>query len=271
MTLGFLSISLLGSHIFANPNDFLNAQNRSVTKDYNRCLEFLTGSKLLTADHIDKIMSSKSWEIVAGRLTSHTACSHTNIMFFKQFLADQLFPEAIISLLTQPLLNDNLITICTCMHTLSYSQSTINAFKKFLLALFSTKKYPYIIDFQESIMNNDVAKVSSYLNEGFRPDWIIDENLSTGLMVAINQNQNNIVDLLLTCPSINLEAMNVFGMHSLMLAIQNSNFKLAQKLLKYQGWDLSLTNKEGQTVFDLAQEYLPNFYRALYTYQPYDN
>lgn len=269
--LGILFLSLLGSQIFTTPNNFLNAQNRWITKDKGRCIEFLEGSKLLSVDHIEIIMKSKSWNIVAGRLTSNTKCSLKNISIFTEFLNNKPFPPAVINLITQPRMNDNLIAICSRMHELSYSRSTINAFKKFLLALFSTKQYPDIIDFQESLENGDYEEVSNYLNKGFRPDWIIDENLSTGLMIAINQGNNHIADLLLTCPSINLETMNREGINTLMLAIKKGNFSLAQKLLDYQGWDFTLTNQEGLSVFDLAEDYLPNIYRALHKYQPYDN
>lgn len=230
-------------------------------------MEFINGKDSLEKKHFEQIMSSISWKIVSEKIAQKEKCSYTNISKFKMLLVDKGFSDNAISLLSKPLMNDNLIFICSRMHELEYSSNSIAKFKIFLLALFATDSFLEIIDFQKSIEIGDYEKVYLYLSSGFRPNWIIGNNLETGLMTAIENETQSIIDLLLSCPSINLEATDRQGKNSLMLAIQKENFALARTLLKYQGWNLLQKDIAGYSAYDFAATYLPHLYRALEEYR----
>ena len=83
---------------------------------------------------------------------------------------------------------------------------------------------------------------------------IIDEKGETLLSNALNNNQNDIYDIILNCPSLNLKYKDNNGNSYLHLAVMNQNEKVV-KILINKGININMQNKLGNTALQLAYEY----------------
>ncbi len=239
---------------------FSLAQNKYIYTKKSYTNRFIKGYKGLDKEKFNIIMQSDTWDIVFNKIKNEEKCTRTNRDRFKYFLAEHAcFSEETINFLSYPLSNNHLCITLQSMWQFGYSFEEINQFKHFLIALFAPHLYEDIKLFEQNIKNSAKQQVYDYLIRGFRPDWVIslDDDLYTGLMIAVNANNYDIVSMLIECPKIYLNAVNSQGMNALMMSIKNKNESIAQVLLKKKGWDFWNFNTNRETAIALASIYLP--------------
>jgi len=96
----------------------------------------------------------------------------------------------------------------------------------------------------------DVPTVRRLIAEGVDINGM--HNITTGLMGAIVSNNSEIVNILLSCPDIDVNTRNVFGFGALYCAIRCGNTEAVSKILSRGDIKLDNTDYWGNTVLHVA-------------------
>lgn len=242
-------------------------QNKTLKLLNKEILYFLDGYSKLTTEHFDAILNKLSHDDIQELSNNKELQTQTRSNLVPSMITS-IFSVEIIDLLTQPLINSNLILICKRMVQLGYSLDTINRFKKYLLSIFSGH-YKDIADFEKAIVraahvnNNDCTEILSFLQNGYRPDWVLSGNLSTGLMLAIKYNLPTLAKIFLDQPHITLDATDFEGTNALMMSISCKQANIVKKLLKNDRWNIYQQNKYGKSPLSLAEKFMPSIVNDL--------
>lgn len=112
----------------------------------------------------------------------------------------------------------------------------LNKFGFLLTLIFSVSTFSYaqtpaqITDFAKAAKFDDVSVVKSLLTKGVNPN-AVDTNGNPMLILAIKDRSNNVIDLLLKDPKIDVDLSNKSGETPLMMASIDGNLPLVKTLV----------------------------------------
>lgn len=117
-----------------------------------------------------------------------------------------------------------------------------------------TLSFPFTVfaddtdDWFMAIQNDYTGKVKELLKKGFDPNTVETQRGDTGLILAMREDSNHVLDVLLSAPQIKLNTTAFNGDNALMIACYKGNEEAVSKLLK-KG---AAVNKDGWTPLHYA-------------------
>ena len=118
--------------------------------------------------------------------------------------------------------------------------------------IISSSSYNVILNklVKNIIINSNIDMVKKFIDNGFDINYMIHNN--TLLMYAFEYSNIDMIKLLLSYPSININTIDNNGNTALLYAIINNNIEVVKQLLLYPSINVNIINNENNTVLILA-------------------
>ncbi len=226
------------------------------------------GLQEITLSNLETLLLS--WDAIITRAQEKSGCIKTvqeqtnlvrpritKILDYPQ----NKFTQASITLLKNPLYDNNLIALTARAHQLGLLQWQVGKLQKILVLLFGpqTKNYyNLLVNLKSAIFEGDQKSVFNIILQNTPINGVVTKYGRTGLMTATMMGWTDIVTILLTHSDIAINAQDLTercaGWTALHHAVSRGRLKICKLLLNHPNLDINIQTTAGNTAVMLAAQ-----------------